>query len=142
MLRRPLDANRMEFFAHAETFAALVQLDFVLVPGNDFAILLDRLISMFLFSKKYRKDLAATRYMSPQSSCASHTFTCAGAVQTITQLLKREESSVAAITMLGKTIELCCEKVTSHCLSNYLANLSASPRELKLISRDLSLIPI
>ena len=33
MIRRPLDANRMEFFAHAEAFAALVQLDFVLVPG-------------------------------------------------------------------------------------------------------------
>ena len=34
MIKRPLDANRLEFFAHAEAFAALVQLDFVLVPGN------------------------------------------------------------------------------------------------------------
>ncbi len=33
MIKRPLDANRLEFFAHAEAFAALVQLDFVLVPG-------------------------------------------------------------------------------------------------------------
>ena len=65
MLRRPLDANRMEFFAHAETFAALVQLDFVLVPGTEFAILFDRLLSMHLFSEKNRKDLAATRNMLP-----------------------------------------------------------------------------
>jgi hypothetical protein len=36
---------------------------------------------------------------------------CAGAIQTIMQLLRKPETCSAAITMLGKTVELCADKV-------------------------------
>ena len=32
-IRRPLTANRLDFFPQAETFAAMVKLEFVLIPG-------------------------------------------------------------------------------------------------------------
>lgn len=35
----------------------------------------------------------------------------AGAIQTIMQLLKKQETCAAAITMLGKTVELCAAEV-------------------------------
>ena len=35
----------------------------------------------------------------------------AGAIQTIMQLLRKPETCSAAITMLGKTVELCAEQV-------------------------------
>jgi hypothetical protein len=32
--KRPVEANRMEFFAHAEAFAALVKMEFVSISGK------------------------------------------------------------------------------------------------------------
>lgn len=34
MIKRPLDVDRTEFFPQAETFAAMVKLEFVLMPGR------------------------------------------------------------------------------------------------------------
>jgi hypothetical protein len=38
---------------------------------------------------------------------------CAGAISTIITLLKKLETRCAAITMLGKTVELCLQQVSS-----------------------------
>lgn len=66
-LKRPVDASRMDFFAHAEAFAALVRMEFVSITG---------------------------------------------AVTTIATLLRKPETRCAAITMLGKTVELCLVQLT------------------------------
>lgn len=34
MIKRPVATNRGEFFAHAEVFAAMVQLSFILIDGT------------------------------------------------------------------------------------------------------------
>lgn len=33
-IKRPVETSRMDFFAHAEAFAALVNMEFVSIPGK------------------------------------------------------------------------------------------------------------
>ena len=37
MIKRPLNTDRTAFFAQAETFAAMIKLEFVLVPGTHYS---------------------------------------------------------------------------------------------------------
>jgi hypothetical protein len=80
-VRRPVEASRMEFFAHAEAFATLVNLEFV--PIN-------------------------------------------GAVTSIITLLRKPETRCAAVTMLGKTVELCLQQLTEKCDPNVLQDLNTA----------------
>lgn len=84
-VKRPVEASRMEFFAHAEAFAALVNLEFVSITG---------------------------------------------AVTTIITLLRKQENRCAAITMLGKTVELCLQQLTEKCDPGTLQELAASLRNI------------
>jgi WD40 repeat protein len=77
-VKRPIDCDRREFFAHAEAFAALVKLEFVSVTG---------------------------------------------AVTTVTTLLREADTRCAAITMLGKTVELCLTLLAEKCDPVQLAAL-------------------
>ncbi|KAH8970628.1 hypothetical protein BDL97_02G097800 [Sphagnum fallax] len=79
-LKRPVEASRMDFFAHAEAFAALVSLEFVSISG---------------------------------------------AVTTIITLLRKPDTRCAAITMLGKTVELCVQQLNDKCDANTMAELNA-----------------
>ncbi|KAK9838376.1 hypothetical protein WJX81_008030 [Elliptochloris bilobata] len=79
--KRAVAVDRTEFFAHAEAFASLVQLDFVSIPG---------------------------------------------AVQTIITLLKKPENRCAAVTMLGKTVEMCYLQLGQRCAPADLAKLQAA----------------
>jgi len=76
--KRPIDCNRMDFFAYAEAFAALVKVEFVNISG---------------------------------------------AITTITTLLQKPESRCAAVTMLGKTVELCLHLLNEKCDVTKLAEL-------------------
>lgn len=80
-LKRPVEASRMDFFAHAEAFAALVSMEFVSITG---------------------------------------------AVTTIATLLRKPENRCAAITMLGKTVELCLVQLTEQCDEAILEELAAA----------------
>eukprot|EP00898_Chlorokybus_atmophyticus_P002604 jgi/Chlat1/3344/Chrsp23S03654 len=83
-IKRSKDANRAEFYAQAEAFAALVSLDVVPISG---------------------------------------------AVSTLTVLLKKPETQCAAVTMLGKTIEMCFP-LLEQCDEQGLAGLRAALRAL------------
>lgn len=76
--KRPVNADRTQFFAHAEAFAVLVQIEFVSVDG---------------------------------------------AAQTIERLLNKVDTRSAAVTMLGKTVELCSDKLLQKCNRSYLTGL-------------------
>ncbi|XP_024401026.1 uncharacterized protein [Physcomitrium patens] len=80
-VKRPVEASRMEFFAHAEAFAALVNLEFVSING---------------------------------------------AITTIITLLRKPETRCAAVTMLGKTVELCLQQLTEKCNSKTLQELNTA----------------
>ncbi|KAL2652534.1 hypothetical protein R1flu_020662 [Riccia fluitans] len=80
-VKRPVDASRMDFFAHAEAFASLVTLEFVSISG---------------------------------------------AITTIIALLRKPENRSAAVTMLGKTVELCLQQLTDKCDPSALADLNAA----------------
>lgn len=84
-VKRPLDCDRREFFAHAEAFAALVKLEFVSVTG---------------------------------------------AVTTVTTLLREADTRCAAITMLGKTVELCLTLLAEKCDPVQLAALRQALRSV------------
>jgi hypothetical protein len=78
--KRPIDCNRMDFFAYAEAFAALVKVEFVNISG---------------------------------------------AITTITTLLQKPDTRCAAVTMLGKTVELCLHLLNEKCDAAKLADLRA-----------------
>ncbi|GBG71186.1 hypothetical protein CBR_g8489 [Chara braunii] len=80
-IKRPIETNRMDFFAHAESFAALVNMGFLNVTG---------------------------------------------AVRSITNLLQKPENRSAAVTMLGKTVELCLQQLTEECEPQKLQDLAAA----------------
>ncbi|KAG6543105.1 hypothetical protein Mapa_015354 [Marchantia paleacea] len=80
-VKRPVEASRMDFFNHAEAFAALVNLEFV---------------------------------------------STSGAITTIIALLRKPENRCAAVTMLGKTVELCLQQLTDKCDPSALAELNAA----------------
>ncbi|CAM6126900.1 unnamed protein product [Calypogeia fissa] len=80
-IKRPVEASRLDFFAHAEAFASLVNLEFVSIPG---------------------------------------------AVTTIIALLRKPENRCAAVTMLGKTVELCLQQLTDKCAPSTLNELNAA----------------
>ncbi|GAQ84869.1 hypothetical protein KFL_002090210 [Klebsormidium nitens] len=84
-VKRPVDASRADFFAQAEAFAALVNMEFVSITG---------------------------------------------AVTTIITLLKKPENRCAAITMLGKTVELCLQQLTEKCEPESLNKLRAALLEV------------
>ncbi|KAG0613087.1 hypothetical protein M758_6G075600 [Ceratodon purpureus] len=80
-VKRPVEASRMDFFAHAEAFAALVNLEFVSING---------------------------------------------AITTIITLLRKPETRCAAVTMLGKTVELCLQQLTEKCDPSTLQDLNTA----------------
>ncbi|KAJ7519822.1 hypothetical protein O6H91_20G057200 [Diphasiastrum complanatum] len=88
-VKRPVEASRMDFFAQAEAFAALVNLQFIPVTG---------------------------------------------AVSTIITLLRKPENRSAAITMLGKTVELCLQQLNDKCDPAILAELRS---ELHSVTEDV-----
>jgi hypothetical protein len=79
--KRPLECNRMEFFAYAEAFAALVPWSLYVIGSSP---------SNF-----------------PGFQVKLEYVHISGAVTTIITLLPKPETRCAAITMLGKTVELC-----------------------------------
>lgn len=79
--KRAVDCDRLEFFAYAETFAALVKVEFVRIDA---------------------------------------------AISTITTLLQKPETRCAAVTMLGKTIELCLHIILDKCDPGHLEELRAA----------------
>lgn len=79
--KRPVDCDRLDFFAYAETFAALVKVEFVRIDA---------------------------------------------AISTITTLLQKPETRCAAVTMLGKTIELCLHLILDKCDPGHLEELRAA----------------
>ena len=50
----------------------------------------------------------------------------AGAITTINTLLKKEDNRCAALTMLGKTVELCLDILTDKCDPTVLRELRAT----------------
>lgn len=85
-VKRPIDANRKDFFSYAESFAALINME--LIPLT-------------------------------------------GAVTTIMTLLRKPENRCAAVTMLGKTVELCLQQLTEKCEAAILADLSLLLQSIK-----------
>eukprot|EP00850_Spirogloea_muscicola_P000421 SM000002S05501 [mRNA] locus=s2:100972:102072:- [translate_table: standard] len=81
--------SRMEVFAHAEAFAAVIDIGVINI---------------------------------------------AGAVTTILALLRKPENRCAAITMLGKTVELCLQQLTNQCNPELLAELATM---LRAITEDV-----
>mmetsp|Transcript_8135 Transcript_8135/g.23343 ORF Transcript_8135/g.23343 Transcript_8135/m.23343 type:complete len:314 (-) Transcript_8135:57-998(-) len=80
-IKRKLDADRAEFFAYAEAFAALVKLGTVSISGS---------------------------------------------ITTIITLMNKPENRCAAVTMLGKTCDLCGELLFEKCTEAELAQLRAA----------------
>mmetsp|Transcript_44422 Transcript_44422/g.113491 ORF Transcript_44422/g.113491 Transcript_44422/m.113491 type:complete len:307 (+) Transcript_44422:554-1474(+) len=89
-IKRPLDADRAEFFAFAEAFAALVKLGTVSISGS---------------------------------------------ITTIITLLNKAENRCAAVTMLGKTCELCGDLLVEKCTDQELAQLRGA---VDMIAADVN----
>mmetsp|Transcript_8062 Transcript_8062/g.14506 ORF Transcript_8062/g.14506 Transcript_8062/m.14506 type:complete len:311 (-) Transcript_8062:217-1149(-) len=89
-IKRPLDADRAEFFAFAEAFAALVKLGTVSISGS---------------------------------------------ITTIITLLNKPENICAAVTMLGKTCELCGDLLVEKCTEQELNQLRGA---VDIIATDVN----
>lgn len=162
MIKRSVYTDRTEFFAHAEVFAAMVSLEFILISGkpyyrkswfNNGKISHKLLHSMSKASPSSKRSLIISH--SQAKKCHELTFASlkmilmflifimplvtldyfcnnrwfpqkywtktelvwrsfsffVGAIQTISKLMKKEETRAAAVTMLGTTTQLCSEKV-------------------------------
>lgn len=115
-VKRPVEASRMEFFAHAEAFAALVNLEFVSING---ASKTSNFLYFKCWDKKIQTPLDSTIcatllvYTScPRFDIKFH-LSFVGAITTIITLLRKPETRCAAVTMLGKTVELCLQQVAT-----------------------------
>lgn len=77
-VKRPVEASRMDFFAHAEAFAALVNLDFVSINGMLMVCSLCHLLSSFICLLSYSFVIVHVLIMEVAYLQELHSLYCRG----------------------------------------------------------------